>query len=50
MVGATPATALLTLPSENRLGYTAKLILTPNAADTPQPPSVQDNHFLALED
>ena len=45
--GATPATALLTLPSENRLGYTAKLILTPNAADTPQPPLSSRQSFLA---
>ena len=36
--GATPATSLLTLPSDNRLGYNAKIILTPDAADTPQPP------------
>ena len=35
--GATPATALLTLPSNNRLGYSAKLVLTPDAADTRQP-------------
>ena len=35
--GLTPATALLTLPSDNRLGYSASFIYTPDAADTPQP-------------
>ncbi len=35
--GATPATALLALPSDNRLGYSARFVLTPDAPDTPQP-------------
>jgi len=34
--GATPATALLALPSSNRLGYYARFVYTPGAADTPQ--------------
>jgi hypothetical protein len=36
--GATPATALLALPSSNRLGYMARFSYTPSEADTPQPP------------
>ena len=36
--GATPATALLALPSSNRLGYFARFVYTPAAPDTPQPP------------
>jgi hypothetical protein len=36
--GATPATSLLTLPSDNRLGYSASFVLTPDAPDTPQIP------------
>ena len=35
--GATPATALLALPSSNRLGYMARFNYTPSEADTPQP-------------
>ena len=35
--GATPATSLLTLPSDNRLGYSTNLVLTLDAPDTPQP-------------
>ena len=35
--GATPATALLALPSDNRLGYSASFVFTPDAPDTPQP-------------
>ena len=46
--GATPATALLTLPSDNRLGYSAKLVLTPDAADTPQPPLSSQQQSLSL--
>ena len=46
--GATPATALLTLPSDNRLGYSAKIILTPDAADTPQPPLSSRQRSLSL--
>lgn len=34
--GLTPATALLTLPSDNRLGYSASFVYIPDAADTPQ--------------
>ena len=46
--GATPATALLTLPSDNRLGYSAKLVLTPDAADTPQPTLSSRQRSLSL--
>ena len=46
--GTTPATALLTLPSDNRLGYSAKLVLTPDAADTPQPPLSSRQRSLSL--
>ena len=35
--GATPATALLALPSDNRLGYKASFVYTADAPDTPQP-------------
>ena len=35
--GATPATALLTLPSDNSLGYSANFVFTTDAPDTPQP-------------
>ena len=34
--GTTPATALLALPSENRLGYSVNFVYTPGTADTPQ--------------
>ena len=33
--GTTPATALLALPSDNRLGYSANFVYTPGTADTP---------------
>ena len=46
--GTTPATALLTLPSDNRLGYSAKLVLTPDAADTPQPAFSSKQRSLSL--
>lgn len=46
--GATPATALLTLPSENSLGYSAKIILTPDAPDTPQPALSSKQRSLTL--
>ena len=36
--GTTPATALLALPSDNRLGYSASFVYTPGTADTPQVP------------
>ncbi|MEB3307632.1 MAG: hypothetical protein VKK98_05715, partial [Cyanobacteriota bacterium] len=35
--GATPATALLALPSWNRLGYSASFVYTAGGIDTPQP-------------
>ena len=34
--GTTPATSLLTMPSDNRLGYSASFVFTPDTADTPQ--------------
>ena len=46
--GGTPATALLTLPSDNRLGYSANLVLTPEAADTPQRPLSSKQRSLSL--
>ena len=46
--GATPATSLLTLPADNRLGYSAKIVLTPDAADTPQPPLSSRQQSLSL--
>ena len=46
--GATPATALLTLPSDNRLGYNAKILLTPGAPDTPQPPLSARQRSLSI--
>lgn len=36
--GATPATAMLALPSDNRLGYSAAFSYVPGALDTPQQP------------
>ena len=35
--GSTPATSLLALPSDNRLGYSGSFVFTPDTADTPQP-------------
>ena len=35
--GATPATALLAMPSSNRLGYMARFTYSADDADTPQP-------------
>ena len=35
--GLTPATSILTLPSDNRLGYSTSFVFTADAADTPQP-------------
>ena len=46
--GATPATALLALPSNNRLGYSANLVITPGAPDTPQPPLTTRQQSLSL--
>jgi hypothetical protein len=45
--GATPATALLALPSSNRLGYYARFAYTPAAPDTPQPPLSPRRRSLA---
>ena len=46
--GATPATALLTLPSDNRLGYNASFIFTADAPDTPQPPLTPRQNSLSI--
>lgn len=46
--GLTPATALLTLPSDNRLGYSASFVYTPDAADTPQPSFSPRQQSLSL--
>ena len=45
--GATPATALLALPSHNHLGYSASFVYTPGTADTPQVPLTPRQHSLA---
>ena len=45
--GATPATALLALPSDNRLGYSASFVFTPGTADTPQVPLTPRQQSLA---
>ena len=45
--GATPSTSLLTLPSDNRLGYSASFVLTPDAPDTPQIPLTAFQRSLA---
>ena len=45
--GATPATALLTIPSANRLGYHASFVFTPDAPDTPQVPLSKRHRSLA---
>ena len=46
--GLTPATALLTLPSDNRVSYSTSFIYTPDAADTPQPPLSPIQESLSL--
>ena len=46
--GATPATGLLTLPSDNRLGYSASFVFTADAPDTPQPPLSPLQHSLSV--
>ena len=46
--GATPATALLALPSDNRLGYSGRFVFTPGALDTPQPAMSTRQRSLAL--
>ena len=45
--GTTPATALLALPSDNRLGYSASFVYTPDTADTPQVPLTPRQRTLA---
>ena len=45
--GTTPATALLALPSDNRLGYSASFVYTPGTADTPQVPLTSRQQTLA---
>ena len=45
--GVTPATALLALPSDNRLGYSASFVYTPDTADTPQVPLTPRQKTLA---
>ena len=45
--GATPATALLALPSDNRLGYSASFVFTPDGPDTPQRPLTKRQRSLA---
>lgn len=45
--GATPATGLLALPSDNRLGYSASFVFTADAPDTPQPALTPRQHSLA---
>ena len=46
--GATPATSILTLPSDNRIGYNASFIFTAGAPDTPQPPLTSTQKSLSL--
>ena len=46
--GTTPATALLTLPSDNRIGYSANFIFTADAPDTPQAPLTKRQQSLSL--
>ena len=45
--GATPATALLALPSSNRLGYSANFTYNPGGVDTPQQPLSNRQFSLA---
>jgi hypothetical protein len=46
--GGTPATAVLALPSENQLMYSAKLVWTPQARDTPELPFTPRSRSLTL--
>ncbi len=46
--GTTPATALLTLPSDNRIGYSANFVFTADAPDTPQAPLTKRQQSLSL--
>lgn len=45
--GATPATGVLALPSDNRLGYSASFVFTADAPDTPQQPLSSRQRSLA---
>ncbi len=45
--GATPATAFLTLPSSDQIGYSTKFVYTSGAADTPQLPLTLRQESLA---
>ena len=45
--GTTPATALLALPSDNRMGYSVNFVYTPGTADTPQVPLTPRQQTLA---
>ena len=46
--GATPATAILALPSDNRISYSTSLVYTADAPDTPQPALNQKQQSLSL--
>ena len=46
--GATPSTGILTLPSDNRLGYSINFVFNADAPDTPQPPLTSRQHSLSL--
>jgi hypothetical protein len=46
--GGTPATAVLALPSENQLMYTARMVWNPNARDTPELPFTSRSRSLTL--
>jgi len=45
--GTTPATALLALPSDERVSYSASFVFTPGTADTPQVPLTSRQQSLA---
>ena len=45
--GTTPAIALLALPPDNRVGYSASFVYTPGTADTPQVPLTPRQQTLA---
>lgn len=46
--GGTPATAVLALPSDNQLMYTARMVWTPLARDTPELPFTPRSRSLTL--
>ena len=46
--GGTPATAVLALPSDNQLMYTARLVWNPMARDTPELPFTPRSRSLTL--